>query len=174
MTDLRWRWPFLLMTGLKPREIRILVHRYGLLTGQDKTLKETARVFGISGERIRQIEARILRMFRNPRRWRARGLDKHEIGRLLAAPDPWYAALEKADPPPLLRVCRLCKCDESVTTFGQLKYRIPAGCCDVCRQHYMREKQHKIRSKSHPMSRDFHVSRVGASRDYYPYQKAER
>jgi RNA polymerase primary sigma factor len=40
--------------------------RYGLKDGQPKTLDEVARLFGITRERIRQIEARGILKLRQP------------------------------------------------------------------------------------------------------------
>jgi RNA polymerase primary sigma factor len=42
--------------------------RYGLKDGQPKTLDEVARLFGITRERIRQIEARGILKLRQPMR----------------------------------------------------------------------------------------------------------
>ncbi|MEP7189866.1 MAG: sigma factor-like helix-turn-helix DNA-binding protein, partial [Roseiflexaceae bacterium] len=40
--------------------------RYGLQDGHYRTLEEVGREFGITRERIRQIEARVLRKLRHP------------------------------------------------------------------------------------------------------------
>jgi RNA polymerase primary sigma factor len=45
-----------LLNGLTPREARILRLRYGLDDGQTLTLHQVAEKFGLSRERIRQIE----------------------------------------------------------------------------------------------------------------------
>jgi RNA polymerase primary sigma factor len=45
-----------LLNELTPREERVLRLRYGLKDGQTRTLKEVAEKFGLSRERIRQIE----------------------------------------------------------------------------------------------------------------------
>ena len=44
---------------LKTRYFQIFEHRYGLSDGKNHTQKETGVVFGISGNRIGQIEARV-------------------------------------------------------------------------------------------------------------------
>ncbi len=51
---------------LPERERRIIQLRYGLCDGQYRTLEEVGREFGITRERIRQIEARVLRKLRHP------------------------------------------------------------------------------------------------------------
>jgi RNA polymerase primary sigma factor len=45
---------------LSQREIAILDLRFGLTDGKSKTLEEVGRKFGVTRERIRQIEARML------------------------------------------------------------------------------------------------------------------
>ncbi len=51
---------------LNERERRVLEYRYGLVDGNEMTLEEVAKVFGLTKERIRQIEARALRKLRHP------------------------------------------------------------------------------------------------------------
>jgi len=55
---------------LKPREEDILRLRYGIGDGQPRTLEELGAIFGVTRERIRQIEANALRKLRHPRRSR--------------------------------------------------------------------------------------------------------
>ncbi len=55
---------------LPPREARILRLRFGLENGQDYTLEEVGEKFGLTRERIRQIESKALRRLRHPRRAR--------------------------------------------------------------------------------------------------------
>lgn len=59
-----------LLTTLTPREARILRLRFGLQNGRSYTLEEVGRKFGLTRERIRQIEGRALRRLRHPRRSR--------------------------------------------------------------------------------------------------------
>jgi RNA polymerase primary sigma factor len=58
------------LTTLSPREARILRLRFGLDDGNEYTLEEVGRKFGLTRERIRQIEGRALRRLRHPRRSR--------------------------------------------------------------------------------------------------------
>jgi RNA polymerase primary sigma factor len=55
-----------ILTGLPPREVRILQLRYGLLDGQAYTLEEVGRKVGVTRERVRQIEAQALNRLRAP------------------------------------------------------------------------------------------------------------
>ncbi|MBK8020177.1 MAG: sigma-70 family RNA polymerase sigma factor [Chloroflexi bacterium] len=59
-----------LLNTLTPREARILQLRFGLLNGESHTLEEVGQKFGLTRERIRQIEGRALRRLRHPRRSR--------------------------------------------------------------------------------------------------------
>jgi RNA polymerase primary sigma factor len=56
----------IVLQKLPERERRIIQLRYGLCDGQYRTLEEVGREFGITRERIRQIEARVLRKLRHP------------------------------------------------------------------------------------------------------------
>ena len=58
------------LATLTPREARILRLRYGLHNGHAHTLEEVGRKFGLTRERIRQIEVEALRRLRHPRRSR--------------------------------------------------------------------------------------------------------
>ena len=55
---------------LPPREARILRLRFGLENGKAYTLEEVGAKFGLTRERIRQIEGKALRRLRHPRRAR--------------------------------------------------------------------------------------------------------
>jgi RNA polymerase primary sigma factor len=55
---------------LPPREARILRLRFGLENGRTYTLEEVGAKFGLTRERIRQIESKALRRLRHPRRAR--------------------------------------------------------------------------------------------------------
>jgi len=52
--------------SLSPREARILALRFGLVDGHNYTLEEVGQKFGVTRERIRQIEARALGRLRHP------------------------------------------------------------------------------------------------------------
>ncbi|MGH2404499.1 MAG: sigma-70 family RNA polymerase sigma factor, partial [bacterium] len=53
---------------LSPRERKVLKLRFGLDDGRPRTLEEVGREFGVTRERIRQIEAKALRKLRHPSR----------------------------------------------------------------------------------------------------------
>jgi RNA polymerase primary sigma factor len=56
------------LAGLSPREQRVLRMRFGIGGAEDHTLAEVGKVFGVTRERIRQIEAQALQKLRNPAR----------------------------------------------------------------------------------------------------------
>ena len=56
--------------SLSPREVRILQLRFGLVDGYNYTLEEVGKKFGVTRERIRQIEAQALSRLRHPSRSR--------------------------------------------------------------------------------------------------------
>ena len=58
------------LATLSPREARILRMRFGLDGNHPYTLEEVGRKFGLTRERIRQIEVKALRRLRHPRRAR--------------------------------------------------------------------------------------------------------
>ena len=53
---------------LTEREEKVLKLRFGLEDGQCRTLEEVGQIFGVTRERIRQIEAKALRKMRHPSR----------------------------------------------------------------------------------------------------------
>ncbi|MEG0874211.1 MAG: RNA polymerase sigma factor RpoD [Clostridiales bacterium] len=53
---------------LQPRERKVLQLRFGLDDGRSRTLEEVGQEFGVTRERIRQIEAKALRKLRHPSR----------------------------------------------------------------------------------------------------------
>jgi RNA polymerase primary sigma factor len=55
------------LTSLSPREASILRLRFGLDDGNTYTLEEVGQKFGLTRERIRQIEGRALRRLRHPK-----------------------------------------------------------------------------------------------------------
>ncbi len=59
-----------ILTSLSPREGRVLQLRYGLKDGKSHTQEEVGKKFGVTAERIRQIEVKALRKLRHPSRSR--------------------------------------------------------------------------------------------------------
>ena len=59
---------FRAISTLEAREQIIIRHRYGLDDGKAKTLEEVGKLFGITRERVRQIEKKALRKLRQPSR----------------------------------------------------------------------------------------------------------
>ena len=57
-----------LQEHLSARERRVLELRFGLMDGRTRTLEEVGQYFGVTRERIRQIEAMALRKLRSPKR----------------------------------------------------------------------------------------------------------
>jgi len=58
------------LSFLSERERDVLDMRFGLTSGENCTLEEVGRAFGVTRERIRQIEAKALRKLRHPSRSR--------------------------------------------------------------------------------------------------------
>ena len=58
------------LSTLSPRERRVVQLRFGLDDGRSRTLEEVGKEFGVTRERIRQIEAKALRKLRHPSRSR--------------------------------------------------------------------------------------------------------
>ncbi|RDV83227.1 RNA polymerase sigma factor RpoD [Ammonifex thiophilus] len=56
------------LQSLTPREQKVLRLRFGLDDGRARTLEEVGQKFGVTRERIRQIEAKTLRKLRHPSR----------------------------------------------------------------------------------------------------------
>ncbi len=59
-----------ILQSLTPRESRILQLRFGLVDGHNYTLEEVGKKFGVTRERIRQIESGALNRLRHPSRKR--------------------------------------------------------------------------------------------------------
>jgi len=57
-----------LLSGLTPREAKVLRMRFGIDMNTDHTLEEVGKQFDVTRERIRQIEAKALRKLRHPSR----------------------------------------------------------------------------------------------------------
>ena len=58
-----------MLETLSPREAGVIKMRYGLEDGQPKTLDDIGRVYGVTRERIRQIESKTMSKLRHPSRF---------------------------------------------------------------------------------------------------------
>ena len=54
------------LDGLREQEIEIIKYRFGFYGNKTYTLEEVGKKYGVTRERIRQIEANVLRKLRNP------------------------------------------------------------------------------------------------------------
>ena len=59
-----------MLGGLTSREAGIIRLRFGLADGRPHTLDEIGRVYGVTRERIRQIEQKVMTKLRHPARAR--------------------------------------------------------------------------------------------------------
>ena len=60
--------PGFTLEGLAERERKVISLRFGLEDGHPRTLEEVGREFGVTRERIRQIESKTLAKLRHPSR----------------------------------------------------------------------------------------------------------
>jgi RNA polymerase primary sigma factor len=58
------------LTTLTKRESKVLNLRFGIIDGSPRTLEEVGKIFNVTRERVRQIEAKALRKMRHPTRSR--------------------------------------------------------------------------------------------------------
>ena len=62
-----------ILNTLTDRERQVVDFRFGLTDGYSRTLEEVGRLFNVTRERIRQIEAKALRKLRHPSRMKSLG-----------------------------------------------------------------------------------------------------
>ena len=66
-----------ILNTLTDRERQVVDFRFGLTDGYSRTLEEVGRLFNVTRERIRQIEAKALRKLRHPSRMKSLGDYRH-------------------------------------------------------------------------------------------------
>ena len=57
-----------ILDGLTDRERKVIEYRFGLVDGRARTLEEVGKLFGVTRERIRQIESKTLKKLQHPNR----------------------------------------------------------------------------------------------------------
>ena len=86
------------LRSLAEREKEVLILRFGLLDGVQRTLEEVGRHFKVTRERIRQIEAKALRKMRHPTRMRQlQGMFEGELDTSGPGFDQFISDEDKAD-----------------------------------------------------------------------------
>lgn len=85
-----------LLSRLNEREQEVISLRFGLADGKDRTLEEVGQMFGVTRERIRQIEAKALRKLTNPAR-------NHEVAAFRHYEPSKIAAISERSKQSLLR-----------------------------------------------------------------------
>jgi RNA polymerase primary sigma factor len=89
------------LRSLAEREKEVLILRFGLLDGVQRTLEEVGRHFKVTRERIRQIEAKALRKMRHPTRMRQlQGMFEGELDTSGPGFDQFISEEDKADQTP--------------------------------------------------------------------------
>ena len=58
----------ILFEGMPPREVKVLCMRFGIGLSQDYTLEDVGNTYGLTRERVRQIEKKAMRRFKHPDR----------------------------------------------------------------------------------------------------------
>lgn len=56
------------LQGLSERERKVIEYRFGLIDGKSRTLEEVGKIFGVTRERIRQIESKTIKKLQHPNR----------------------------------------------------------------------------------------------------------
>jgi RNA polymerase primary sigma factor len=89
------------LRSLAEREKEVLILRFGLLDGVQRTLEEVGRHFKVTRERIRQIEAKALRKMRHPTRMRQlQGMFEGELDTSGPGFDQFISEDDKAEQTP--------------------------------------------------------------------------
>lgn len=68
-----------LLKNLDEKSRKVIILRFGLDNGEQRTLEQVGEILGLTRERIRQIETRALRTLRNPKKKKKESVDLNEL-----------------------------------------------------------------------------------------------
>jgi RNA polymerase primary sigma factor len=114
------------LDGLSERERKVIELRFGLTDGHPRTLEEVGREFGVTRERIRQIESKTLCKLRHPSRAASSRTTWSRFPRCVSVATHRHKRTEKQDRPP--RCGGLDSCLAPRVGLEPTTLRLTAGC----------------------------------------------